>query len=60
MSTKYYNYSDYTCNRCGPIQNEQVNTLESVERVPHGDRVVSMHSYKYSCNHCGGEVEENG
>lgn len=59
MSNSYYDYSDYTCNRCGSIENDQVNTLEIVDHVPHGDQSVPMYSYGYSCNHCGGEVEEN-
>ena len=59
MAYSYYDYSDYTCSRCGPIENEQVNTLETVDHVPHGDQSVPMYSYEYSCNHCGGEVEEN-
>lgn len=59
MAYSNYDYSDYTCDRCGPIKNEQVNTLETVDHVPHGDQSVPMYTYEYSCNLCGGEVEDN-
>jgi hypothetical protein len=60
MADSNYDYSDYTCGRCGPIQNEQVNTIVSVDHVPYGDQSIPMYSYEYSCNHCGCEVEYDG
>jgi len=47
----------YTCDRCGPVQKEQVNRLEIVDHVPCGDQSVPMHSFEYSCNVCGSDVE---
>ena len=49
--------SDYTCYRCGPVHGDDVNSLEVVDHVPHGDQSVPMYSYEYSCNYCGSEVE---
>jgi len=47
-STNYYDYSDYTCNNCGPIKNSEVNTQET----------SVLWVYEFKCNQCGGKVEE--
>ena len=59
MSDVNYEYSDYSCDICGRIENYLVNEHEIIDHVPYGDQSVPMYSYVYSCNTCGSQVERN-